>query len=103
MIQRYSIRYQIADGLVAHLPPASTNLENRDRIYLGWNIELDEDDRDGRRFIQRLFTEMGCYPHQWRITELDNGVREMRRLVRVRLVTSEDEYSSSQSEHWLDA
>ncbi len=94
MIRRYSMQYGDTEGLVAFLPRPAARLSERDRMYLGFNIELDEEDPDGEYFVQCLLQEVVDYPHRWEVGA-ENGVRILRRLVRL---DDPVEY-----ETWLDA
>ena len=74
MIERYRMRYDEEEGIVAW---ADTNTE----VYIGWNILLtDFDPLDGRRFMTRLMNDLTENPRNWRQTNLDTHVVYRRRV-----------------------
>jgi hypothetical protein len=86
MIELYSMEYRHREGLIAYL-------DNGMCVFLGWNIELADEDEDGERFIAWCLDDMDIHPHRWTF----EGPR------RVRLVRRDGlgEYSSTDSENWI--
>ncbi|VDC03359.1 unnamed protein product [Peniophora sp. CBMAI 1063] len=87
MIERFDMDYTHADGL---------SVQNGDmRVYLGWNVWLDEEDGDGGRLVEWLEEDMDARPERW---VFESGGR-----VAVRLVRGDGErYQEADSEDWID-
>ncbi|KAI0272722.1 hypothetical protein BC834DRAFT_360683 [Gloeopeniophorella convolvens] len=85
MIDTYTVEYTHDQGVAV--------LVDGLWLYLGWNLDLSDDDEDGERFIAWCFEDMESRPDRWRF-----GEDHAHRLVRVDTV---QEYDSSDSENWI--
>ncbi|TFK17556.1 hypothetical protein FA15DRAFT_675991 [Coprinopsis marcescibilis] len=98
MIQNFNMEYAHLRGIIVCLRSInhlylsddddSTDEEVADgerlhRVYLGFNIILEEDDRDGEAYIHSVLDDIRNHPERWRKTRLNDGRRsmEVRRLV----------------------
>ncbi|KAH8991686.1 hypothetical protein EDB92DRAFT_1797952 [Lactarius akahatsu] len=86
MIEMYDVQYSHEEGLSA--------LVDDTCLYLGWNIEIAEEDEDGERFIAWCLGDMETHPHRWFFS--DHGHRH--RLIRREAL---EEYNSTDSENWI--
>lgn len=86
MIEMYDVQYSHEEGLSA--------LVDDTCLYLGWNIEIAEEDEDGERFIVWCLGDMETHPHRWFFS--DHGHRH--RLIRREAL---EEYNSTDSENWI--
>ncbi|KAI9440784.1 hypothetical protein H4582DRAFT_2074572 [Lactarius indigo] len=86
MIEMYDVQYSHEEGLSA--------LVDDTCLYLGWNIEIAEEDEDGERFVAWCLGDTETHPHRWFFS--DHGHRH--RLIRREAL---EEYNSTDSENWI--
>ena len=89
MIDAYDVQYAHGEGLTA--------VANDMCLYLGWNIELMDEDEDGGVFIEWCLDDMEINPYRWSM-EGDGYDGHIRRLVRSDAL---EEYESSDSERYI--
>lgn len=85
MIETYDVQYSHDEGLSALVDDLC--------LYLGWNIEIGEDDDDGERFIEWCLADMETHRDRWYIS--GHG---RHRLVRRDVL---EEYNSTDTENWI--
>jgi len=85
MIEAYDVQYSHEEGLSALVDDLC--------LYLGWNIEIGEDDEDGDRFIEWCLGDMETRSDRWYIS--GHG---RHRLVRRDVL---EEYNSTDTENWI--
>jgi len=115
MLKNNEISYSHESGIVVSLPslhdlPGSDDdsnfemdIEGKNRIFLGWNIILDEDDADGEVFLLDMLEDMKRNPRRWQFTPRPGvlGAVDVRRLVRASEV---EDYDTTDTEvNWIDA
>ncbi|KAM6496833.1 hypothetical protein JOM56_007306 [Amanita muscaria] len=80
MVLSFHMTYNREEGIIAHVPSLEPSLfldhgnidiEMMHRIFLGWNIQVD--DRDGCAYMQQMLTELDEYPDRWAVRPR-NGV-----------------------------
>jgi len=117
MIDAHDITYSPQAGIVVYLQSLDSldghnrsgdvysghsNRGNKNRIFLGWNIFLEEDDVDGMLYLTNVLADIKRTPARWRISTRSgrSGVQDVQRLIQ-----GEDEsgYDSTDSESFLDA
>jgi hypothetical protein len=86
MIESYHMEYEHREGLTAHL--------NGMCLFLGWNIELADEDENGERFITWCLDDIDLHAYRW----MFEGNGRVHRLVRRDAL---EEYSSTDSETWI--
>jgi len=86
MIEAYDMQYAHGEGLTALVDDMC--------LYLGWNIELTDEDEDGGSFIAWCLEDMEINPYRWSFEE--DG--HMHQLVRRDAL---GEYESSDSERFI--
>lgn len=92
MLHEYEVAYRHSEGLIARD-------EAYNRIYLGWNLRLSADDRNGVYYMQYIADDMVTRPERWNIIEDDDGSFEAHVLV------PEDdvlEYQDTDSDNYMD-
>ena len=87
MIEAYDVQYTHQDGLTALVDDMC--------LYLGWNIELTDEDEDGEGFIAWCLDDMETHPYRWSFDEHGH----IRRLLRTDAL---EEYDSTDSEKYID-
>lgn len=105
MIQRFSMSYTHAQGIVVSLasiddsyqPSPANNLPVLQRVFLGWNVLLDNEDSDGERYMHSVLFDIRNRPERWRVSPADDGSLEIRRLVNPE---ERDGYCTSDSDIW---
>lgn len=113
MISTYTLSYHHVWGITLLLPgnpldssdddsddEVDTNIVNY--IYLGWNIMLAPDDRDGERFVDDVLRSINDNPAGWKVTQRRGHLRgfDATRLVKVDEV---EDYDTTDTEIWVDA
>lgn len=107
MIQNHDLAYSNSAGIVLSLQSldglyvsnegqGGTNVSDAmNRIFLGWNIQLDSGDQDGDHYISDILRDIKRIPEQWLVTPRTGmrGAMDVRRLI----PTSED-YDSTDSD-----
>ncbi|KAI0251384.1 hypothetical protein BJV78DRAFT_1211070 [Lactifluus subvellereus] len=86
MIETYHMEYGRREGITAYLDGMC--------LFLGWNIELADEDENGERFIAWCLDDLDVHPYRW----MFEGHGRVHRLVRRDAV---EEYSSTDSENWI--
>lgn len=88
MIALFSMSYTHEDGLKAYV--------DGNELYLGWNIELHEEDPTGEEFMDWMVSDVYERPERWEKEEGDPG------FIAWRLVKEEEdeEYGTTDSEAW---
>ncbi|KAJ8503068.1 hypothetical protein ONZ45_g11183 [Pleurotus djamor] len=102
MIQKYNMRYTHEQGITAIVQNVRSGdlvIPGRLTIYLGWNLSLNPEDRNGEAFITDMLTEMSESPERWLLdaSHRSGDSWEAHRLISVSEVDSE-EYESTESE-----
>ncbi|KAF8074702.1 hypothetical protein FPV67DRAFT_593446 [Lyophyllum atratum] len=115
MIRIFGIGYSHSRGLVAHLhsleeiwPYPDNGLDGgtmprNNRVFLGWNVQLDEADISGEAYMQDVLNDMKENPARWTWTQRAISRRpafDVKRLMRVEDV---EDYDTTDTEVWLDA
>ncbi|KAF9461546.1 hypothetical protein BDZ94DRAFT_1237662 [Collybia nuda] len=112
MIQTYSMEYTHRKGLVAYLPsleelyvyaeeePDDIDGEKSNRIFLGWNIKVDESDSEGEMYMQWVLNDIKEYPERWHVEERRGmpGSFDVRKMVQFEEV---EDYDTTDTEVWL--
>ena len=86
MIEAYDVQYAHGEGLTA--------LVNGMCLYLGWNIELADEDEDGSAFLAWCLDDMEVNSYRWSL----EGDGHIYRLVRRDVL---EEYESTDSERYI--
>jgi hypothetical protein len=113
MISNYTLSYHHVWGITLSLagnPLDSSDDDSDDEldtnivnyIYLGWNITLAPDDRDGERFVDDVLRDIRDNSAGWKVTQRRGHLRgfDATRLVKVDEV---EDYDTTDTEIWLDA
>lgn len=115
MIQAYQMEYSHSEGLIAYLyslddlyvyadedEDGATDRSRTNRIFLGWNIKLDEADAEGEVYMQLVLNSAKENRRQWDWVARVNvpGSYDVKRLVRLEDV---EDYDTTDTEVWLDA
>ncbi|KAI0319646.1 hypothetical protein OF83DRAFT_1054593 [Amylostereum chailletii] len=91
MTELYELEYSHANGLVAYAGGYT--------LYLGWNIDLADDDDGGERYIAWVLEDVRERPERWQVDETEDG------LIATRLVRADDDgpdqYANSDTEAWI--
>ncbi|KAF8159823.1 hypothetical protein B0H34DRAFT_704933 [Crassisporium funariophilum] len=112
MLQNYDVSYSHQQGIIVALRSltdlyASDDEEDNgmasdsmNRVFLGWNIVLDEDDADGEVYITEVLKDIRDVPGRWEVTPTLGvpGALDARRLVRVE---DTPEFDTTDSEAWV--
>lgn len=114
MVQNYDLAYSHSSGIILSLRSLSRlyasddegegeigDVDGMNRLFLGWNVTLEEDDIDGEVFINELLEDMKTVPARWQMAPRMGvlGAMDVRRLV------PEDEveyYNTTDTEIWID-
>lgn len=86
MVEMYDMQYTHREGLTALVDDVC--------LYLGWNIELADEDEDGERFITWCLEDMEARPYRWSFEARGHVHRLVRR-------DTLEEYDSTDSENWI--
>lgn len=115
MLRNNEISYSHESGIVISLPSLrdiagsdddsdrEIDAESMNRVFLGWNIVLDESDVDGKGFLLDIFEDMKRNSRGWQFSPRPGvlGAVDVRRLARVDEV---EDYDTTDSEvNWIDA
>ena len=87
MIEAYDVQYMHGEGLTALVEDMC--------LYLGWNIELTDEDEDGEGFIAWCLDDMETHSYRWSFEEHGHIHRLVRR-------DTLEEYDTSDSEKYFD-
>ncbi|RDB15805.1 hypothetical protein Hypma_003663 [Hypsizygus marmoreus] len=116
MIQTFEMEYTHRRGLVAHVHSLEELYgvaeeyqdddgdygEKNNRIFLGWNIKLNEADGDGEVYMQWVLNDVKQNPRRWECAPRANmpGCFDVKRMARQE---DAEEYDTTDTEVWLDA
>ncbi|KAF8972679.1 hypothetical protein BDZ97DRAFT_850495 [Flammula alnicola] len=113
MLRNYDVAYRHNSGIILslrslnHLYASDDDSDDEEdcmnRVFLGWNISLDQDDVDGEAFITNILEDIKNNPIRWQVTRRRGvflGAVDARRLVRADEV---EEYDTTDTEVWIDA
>jgi len=114
MIQNYDISYSHHSGIIISLhslnhlqasdddSDGDIDIDGMSRVYLGWNIALEDDDRDGEIFMSEILDDIKATPIRWHVTPRPGvlGAMDARRLVKAGDV---GDYDTTDTEVWIDA
>jgi len=115
MLVRYHVSYEHNEGIVIRLSSldeignaSDSDEEGGDsegpinRLYLGWNIELGENDSDGSRLLTEALADIKHRPERWLVRPRANLAFAFDAK---KLVSPEDveEYDTTDTEVWADA
>lgn len=114
MVQNYDISYSHSFGIIVSLHSLNQLYASDDdsdgdiqadpmhRVYLGWNITLENDDHDGDLYMTSILEDIKANPSRWQLTPRRGvrGAMDAKRLVPADEVI---EYDSTDMEMWLDA
>ena len=115
MLKNNEISYSHESGIVISLPSLrdivgsddesdrSIDAESMNRVFLGWNIVLDESDVDGEAFLLGMLEDMKRNPRGWQFGPRPGvlGAVDVLRLARADEV---EDYDTTDSEvNWIDA
>ncbi|KAI0029544.1 hypothetical protein K488DRAFT_88613 [Vararia minispora EC-137] len=87
MIEAFGMDYSHVDGLIA--------VDQGMTLYLGYNIELADDDEDGSRFIEWCWEDLDARPERWIVNEEERTVTRMIREDKI------DEFDETDSEYFI--
>ncbi|KDR68006.1 hypothetical protein GALMADRAFT_257564 [Galerina marginata CBS 339.88] len=114
MIQNYEVSYSHRFGIIVSLrslnhlyasdddSDGDVDLNGMSRVYLGWNIALEDDDADGETFMTEILEDIKTTPTRWHITPRPGvlGAMDARRLINAGDV---GDYDTTDTEVWIDA
>jgi hypothetical protein len=115
MLKNNEISYSHESGIILSLPSLhdlagsdddsdfEIDVGSMNRVFLGWNIDLDEDDVDGEAFLLDILEDMKRNPRRWQFAPRPGvlGAVDVRKLVRVSEV---EDYDTTDTEiNWIDA
>ncbi|KAF8998521.1 hypothetical protein BDQ17DRAFT_1428357 [Cyathus striatus] len=114
MIQKFRMVYAHNTGIVAHVQSIGRQIASfedgvdddvvadGDRVFLGWNIHLDEMDPAGDFYIEQTLRDIREYPERWSVTPrpLIPNAYDAKKMVRA---DDMDDYVTTDTEVWLDA
>jgi len=114
MLKNNEISYSHEFGIVISLPSlrditvffdddSDSDAVSMNRVFLGWNIVLDESDVDGEAFLLDILEDMKRNPRRWQFTSRPDvlGAMDVHRLARADEV---EDYDTTDSEvNWIDA
>jgi hypothetical protein len=112
MIQAYEVEYSHKRGLVAYLhsldelyvyaeeDPGDTDGEKSNRIFLGWNIKVDDADTEGEVYMQWVLNDIKECPERWQLDERRSmpGSFDVKRMVKFEDI---EDYDTTDTEAWL--
>ncbi|KIY70100.1 hypothetical protein CYLTODRAFT_488369 [Cylindrobasidium torrendii FP15055 ss-10] len=109
MISNYGMTYTHAEGLVVYvrsldpnaawLPFTEADRDQMSQLYVGWNVELDDEDRGGHDFVRGLLENFNDEPGMFVMNIVGNRTRHITKLVRIDELMSEAETTDSEAEH----
>jgi len=112
MIQNYDLSYDHSSGIILSLRSlnhlyASDDEEggpepdDLNRIFLGWNINLDDVDADGEDFVCKVIEDIKRSPFRWDVTPRVGvpGALDARKLLPADDVV---DYETTDTEIWMD-
>ncbi|KAF8872833.1 hypothetical protein CPB84DRAFT_1798926 [Gymnopilus junonius] len=114
MMQNYDISYSHSFGIIVSLhsldqlyasdddSDSDIQIHGMNRVYLGWNIILEDNDDDGDIYMANVLDDIKVNPFRWQLTPRlgMRGAMDAKRLVPADEVI---EYDSTDTEMWLDA
>jgi hypothetical protein len=115
MLKNNEMSYSHESGIVISLPSLrdfagsdddsdrEIDADGMNRVFLGWNIVLDESDVDGEAFLLDILEDMKRNPRGWQFGPRPGvlGAVDVRRLARADEV---EDYDTTDSEvNWIDA
>lgn len=74
MIRRFHMKYSHETGIEAEWEPGC-------RMFLGWNLTLDDVDIDGAHFMEKVLEELYVHPERFHHIALDDGTITAWRLI----------------------
>ncbi|KAL0955167.1 hypothetical protein HGRIS_004075 [Hohenbuehelia grisea] len=98
MIHEFTMQYTHDEGLVAFVDPSNPAFELYEphQIYLGWNVDLDENDPNGVGFILGVMRDMTLNAFRWhRNADAEGTGWCVRRLVRISHLRFDNDGESS--------
>jgi hypothetical protein len=116
MIQNFEMSYSHRSGLIAHVPslderhvPVNITMPRDsvreaayNRVFLGWNIRVDETDGDGHEFMRVVLREVKRRSTgKWRVDSRAGypGAFDVKRLVKAEDV---EEWDTTDTEAWVE-
>ena len=90
MIELFGMTYSHSEGL-------SIVLDDGNRIYLGWNIQLHPTDYTGEEYVDHIVSDVFERSERWSIHEREDGSWTAWKLVRE---TEEVTFDTTDSEEW---
>jgi len=115
MLRNNEISYSHESGIVISLPSlrnitgsdddsdSEIDAGSMNRVFLGWNIVLEESDVDGEAFLLDILEDMKRNRRRWQFTSRPDvlGAMDVHRLARADEV---EDYDTTDSEvNWIDA
>ena len=74
MIRLFRMTWDSSRGLVARTRESD--------IYLGWNIELEDDDETGEEYMEGILNDIDYRPERWEVFTAPNGRLSAIKLMR---------------------
>lgn len=92
MLENFRMRYSHSRGLIVDIEPGN-------RIFLGWNIQLNDPDSEGIEYIDRLVEDIDENPVRWNVvvTNQRTGGWDAVRLIPM---TELEGYETTDTEAW---
>ena len=114
MIRRFGVQYSHRRGLLVYLRslerldppgearplPSSARRLRMNRVFLGWNIQVEEGDVDGEAYMRWTLEDIKTHPESWCVRPGSTGRFDVRKLVREADV---EQWDTTDTEAWLEA